>query len=1189
MDPLPGDDGREVYAASAPRGRGRGAPMHTSERLALLRFELPRRVEVLRITGEEWPPPPPPPEAPPTRRLGPFSPLRRRAGGAGGWRGPGSPSAGAGAGAGAGAASIASPGAPSPQPRRRNIVAEYCPMPVRAGHGGSVEDAIAARYPRSSQKRAAMSFLLYWHKLQCHPRVDMAMFANVKVLVVDGVAPEWIDNLHLTRGSLNILRVERSCMSNVPAFLYPVTSKEGCGIGGGLGVAGEGVAELGVPADALDDSHVAELDRHRFGAVGDDEDTPLSVERGTAGDRSYPYLSHLRLSRCAIGELSWLGKDGGERDYEPPLSLLRNLESLDLSRNELVHASTACAGLKDLSSLSAVDLSYNRISSMKSAFIIFGNIKTLVLSRNSLRSVCGLDRLTSLERLALDYNNISQLQNIAGLGRLPDLMHLEIKGNPVEINGGRVDLLNVFKEIRLSLLPRRATFRQLQEILPAIDGSVATPAELLKLRELSFFPSMPVFSTDEGRSVVGSPRRNEEEGPDFGDAIGPTTEHSNTSGPGCNNTLTTDVVSVVSFGRRPRVTRSVLTRRVSIRNPLGSEKVGRRPGRKSKALKSGKNVVTSRHHLNNDSSQSPTGAQFSVEDVISTLVPRISDEGNGGIEIRESVDLLMDSFSSSSDEYEEDNEDEETSFGSREGQVLVSPFEHNENTAGLDRSEISRKMESIATAEIAHSHVDLPTTTNSLEDKEKLVVEGTESPVRAKSSVIASEGSDVIPVNDDAVFLDLLGPKRSDGSLSLSEDKLSGSIESDSEDKPIDYGEAEKASEYDGPEGYATLTVSSYLVLYFQTFVFPPSLHSDESFYDENYKGEHLSFPRIQLYNSDRDLAKVLSRSGAVTAKEKFLEVWKEDILACGIASSSRLPPTEVVLRGFHGEIVRDRGVEQKVSECQSLVLCLSDSALYFFPDFSIPRDKERVERRFPGPLPSNAVFGDALWFHAIARHPLECLQRITIGFQFQKVVLHFVLPVQDGQPHSFEFTYVAFTGSKLHTISLVQKLQVSKAALALQEQQADLVIDNEDKLFLDLLAEAIDPAPLGAVLHYQVLRQRWKNPRLDGTDPQVRRVCILTDSNIFLLNENYVGDGSRSSFIAYKGGFGDVALDLVDSAQLSQVSDIRAADEDPKQITLVITTSRLARSHRWRLVCSNGDSAEQLIADLRRAVAMVQ
>ena len=78
-----------------------------------------------------------------------------------------------------------------------------------------------------------MSFLLYWHKLQCHPRVDMAMFANVKVLVVDGVAPEWIDNLHLTRGSLNILRVERSCMSNVPAFLYPVTSKEGCGIGGG--------------------------------------------------------------------------------------------------------------------------------------------------------------------------------------------------------------------------------------------------------------------------------------------------------------------------------------------------------------------------------------------------------------------------------------------------------------------------------------------------------------------------------------------------------------------------------------------------------------------------------------------------------------------------------------------------------------------------------------------------------------------------------------------------------------------------------------------------------------------------------------------------------------------------------------------------------------------------------------------
>ena len=66
---------------------------------------------------------------------------------------------------------------------------------------------------------------------------------------------------------------------------------------------------------------------------------------------------------------------------------------------------------------------------------MLGNIRTLVLSWNQISSVEGLDRMYSLERLAIDHNNIQYLQDAAGLANLPDLMHLEMKGNPIETNG----------------------------------------------------------------------------------------------------------------------------------------------------------------------------------------------------------------------------------------------------------------------------------------------------------------------------------------------------------------------------------------------------------------------------------------------------------------------------------------------------------------------------------------------------------------------------------------------------------------------------------------------------------------------------------------------------------------------------------------------------------------------------------
>lgn len=64
-----------------------------------------------------------------------------------------------------------------------------------------------------------------------------------------------------------------------------------------------------------------------------------------------------------------------------------------------------------------------------------GNVTELCLTGNEISSTRGLDRIFSLERLALDENNINQLTHIVGLANLPFLTNLDLKGNPFEVDG----------------------------------------------------------------------------------------------------------------------------------------------------------------------------------------------------------------------------------------------------------------------------------------------------------------------------------------------------------------------------------------------------------------------------------------------------------------------------------------------------------------------------------------------------------------------------------------------------------------------------------------------------------------------------------------------------------------------------------------------------------------------------------
>ena len=116
--------------------------------------------------------------------------------------------------------------------------------------------------------------------------------------------------------------------------------------------------------------------------------------------------------------------------------------------------------------------------------------------------------------------------------------------------------------------------------------------------------------------------------------------------------------------------------------------------------------------------------------------------------------------------------------------------------------------------------------------------------------------------------------------------------------------------------------------------------------------------------------------------------------------------------------------------------------------------------------------------------------------------------------------------------------------------------------------------------MHYQILHQIWKR----GDREASRRVFVLTDLKAYLLDETYVGDGTRNEIKKDKK-LGDVSLAIIDSASLSRVIEVRAANEDPRKITLVILPkTKLKRSHRWRLVCNDGEGAERLIEDVRKA-----
>mmetsp|Transcript_25972 Transcript_25972/g.38420 ORF Transcript_25972/g.38420 Transcript_25972/m.38420 type:complete len:1061 (+) Transcript_25972:318-3500(+) len=410
---------------------------------------------------------------------------------------------------------------------------------------------------------------------------------------------------------------------------------------------------------------------------------------------------------------------------------------------------------------------------------------------------------------------------------------------------------------------------------------------------------------------------------------------------------------------------------------------------------------------------------------------------------------------------------------------------------------------------------------------------------------------------------------------------------------------------------------------------------------------------------------------------ETFLSLWKENVLPIGQGGLSRITPRRSPRRGFHGDAIKvtsnnnkdGKADYQLTNEAINIILCITNAAFYLIKEENIchhfgkelhpPPKLESAqgkcvmdeENQSDSRLPSSGrslLFENGCWPVTSARHSLEHLHRVTIGFGFQRLILHFCVPQGVSIDHGTEritaachdakdntgslpsssalsqlspatknFSYVILTCNKKRTISILKELQSNvkerKQLMINHSSHGDdnsngyqnnsghtkMIIDNDDKIVLDALHAAIAPTPLGVVLHYQVLKQQWKR----GDRDAVQRLCVVTDTRVILLDEDYyylvddddnnVDDDSSSrtpnrqnatAAIRSNKNKPNAKFRCIDSAALDQVVEVRAADRDPRCITLVIKAAGyLQRAHKWRLICGDGEGAEQLVEEVRR------
>ncbi|KAL3340097.1 hypothetical protein AABB24_028619 [Solanum stoloniferum] len=161
-----------------------------------------------------------------------------------------------------------------------------------------------------------------------------------------------------------------------------------------------------------------------------------------AGLKVIPAISHL----CSLRSVNL---SGNFIVQITPGSLPKGLHVLNLSRNK-IHT---IEGLRELTRLRVLDLSYNRISRIGQGLSNCTLIKELYLAGNKISDIEGLHRLLKLTVLDLSFNKITTTKALGQLvANYNSLLALNLLGNPIQINISDDQL----RKAACSLLPKLA-------------------------------------------------------------------------------------------------------------------------------------------------------------------------------------------------------------------------------------------------------------------------------------------------------------------------------------------------------------------------------------------------------------------------------------------------------------------------------------------------------------------------------------------------------------------------------------------------------------------------------------------------------------------------------------------------------------------------------------------------------------
>ncbi|XP_022768347.1 uncharacterized protein LOC111312400 [Durio zibethinus] len=167
----------------------------------------------------------------------------------------------------------------------------------------------------------------------------------------------------------------------------------------------------------------------------------------------FPSLRSVNLSNNFIAHIT-------------PGSLPKGLHTLNLSRNKI----NTIEGLRELTRLRVVDLSYNRIARIGHGLSNCTLIKELYLAGNKISDVEGLHRLLKLTVLDLSFNKITTKKALGQLvANYNSLQALNLLGNPVQSNISDEQL----RKAVCSLLPK-LTYLNKEPIKPQRAREVLT-------------------------------------------------------------------------------------------------------------------------------------------------------------------------------------------------------------------------------------------------------------------------------------------------------------------------------------------------------------------------------------------------------------------------------------------------------------------------------------------------------------------------------------------------------------------------------------------------------------------------------------------------------------------------------------------------------------------------------------------